>query len=63
LKKFPSGPAFARGPLKTKSGITANNINWYIFIPDNSMNRLVGLGWIAKPERKENFLHDAGSTT
>ena len=27
------------------------------------MNRLVCLGWISKPERKDNFLRDAGGTT
>ena len=55
MKKFPTGPAFTQGPLKTKSGITTNNIKGFIFIADNSLNRLVCLGWISKPERKENF--------
>ena len=54
MKKFPTGPAFTKDPLKNKSGITSNN-KWFIFIVDNSMNRLVCLGWISKPERKENF--------
>jgi hypothetical protein len=55
LKKFPTGPAFTKDPLKNKSGITSNNIKGFIFIVDNSMNRLVCLGWISKPERKDNF--------
>ena len=48
------GPAFTSGPLKTKSRISTNN-KGFIFITDNSMNRLVCLGWISKPERKEKF--------
>jgi len=63
LKKSPTGPAFTKDPLKNKSGITSNNIKGFIFIVDNSMNRLVCLGWISKPERKDNFLRDAGGTT
>ena len=56
MKKSPTGPAFTKDPLKTKSGITIKN-KGFIFITDNSKNRLVCLGWISKPERKE------GSTT
>jgi hypothetical protein len=59
LKKSPTGPAFTKDPLKTKSAITSNN---KVFIADNSMNRLVCLGWISKLERKF-FLRDAGGTT
>ena len=56
MKKSPTGPAFTKDPLKNKSAITINNKR-FTFISDNSMNRLVCLGWISKPERKE------GSTT
>ncbi|PYK23012.1 MAG: hypothetical protein DME59_18375 [Verrucomicrobia bacterium] len=52
MKKSPTGPAFTKDPLKNKSPITSNN---KVFIADNSMNRLVCLRWISKPERKENF--------
>jgi hypothetical protein len=54
LKKSPTGPAFTKGPLKNKSGITSNN-KGFTFIADNSMNRLVCLRWIFKTQRKENF--------
>jgi hypothetical protein len=58
LKKSPTGPAFTKGPLKNKSGITSNN-NGFTFIADNSMNRLVCLHWISKTQRKENFSREA----
>jgi len=58
LKKSPTGPAFTKGPLETKSGITSNN-EGFTFIADNSMNRLVCLRWISKTQRKENFSGEA----
>jgi hypothetical protein len=58
LKKSPTGPAFTKGPLKNKSGITSNNKE-FTFIADNSMNRLVCLRWISKTQRKENFSREA----
>jgi hypothetical protein len=56
LKKSPTGPAFTKGPLKNKSGITSNN-NGFTFIADNSMNRLVCLHWIS--QTKEKFSREA----
>src|SRR5207249_12116065 len=41
-------------PTRRSSDLTTNN-KGFIFMTDNSMNRLVCLGWISKPERKENF--------
>jgi hypothetical protein len=55
LKKSPTGPAFTKGPLKNKTGITSNN-KGFTFMADNSMNRLICLRWIFKAQRKENFL-------
>jgi hypothetical protein len=58
LKKSPTGPAFTKGPLNNKNGITSNN-KGFTFIADNSMNRLVCLRWISKTQRKENFSREA----
>jgi hypothetical protein len=58
LKKSPTGPAFTKGPLKNKTGITSNH-KGFTFIADNSMNRLICLRWISNPQRKENLSREA----